>query len=372
MKKRTGENRKAKANIGKKLIKSFMKKTASILLSLFMVLAGYAQEKHISTVVIAHGQMPAIAKDKKNNIHVVYGTGDSIMYIFSKDGKSFSAPLLVAFVPDLFASAMRGPQIAAVENGLIIMACDKEGNLHSFRKNTGGRWSKSKQVNGISGISKEGLTALDANGSNAYAAWLGVNNPKGQSVYFARSVDGGKSWNKNNIVYASPSGTVCECCKPSLKVSGNKVYIMFRNFLSGNRDLYLIGSSDGGKTFGQAQKLGVGSWQLDGCPMDGGGLAIAENKTAETVWRREGKIYRAEPGQPEKEIGEGKACTVETINNKNVYAWTNHGNIIIMKPGSVKMNMGKGNLPLLKWLTNEKVICIWENEDKIQASVFKL
>ena len=75
--------------------------------------------------------MPAIAKDKKNNIHVVYGSGDSIMYIFSKDGKSYSAPSLVAVLPGLFASAMRGPQIAAVNKGLIILACDKEGNLHS-------------------------------------------------------------------------------------------------------------------------------------------------------------------------------------------------------------------------------------------------
>ena len=337
-----------------------------------MVLACYAQEKHNSGVVIAHGHMPAIAKDKKNNIYVVYGTGDSIMYIFSKDGKSYSAPSLVAVLPDLFASAMRGPQIAAVKNGLIIIACDKEGNLHGYRKNAEGRWYKSQQVNNISGISKEGLTALDADGSNAYAVWLGVNNPKGQSVYLAKSVDGGKTWNKNIIVYASPSGTVCECCKPSLKVSGNNVYVMFRNFLSGNRDLYLTESSDGGKTFEQSQKLGTGSWKLEGCPMDGGGLAINENKTPETVWRREGKIYSAEPGQAEKEIGEGKTCTVETINNKNVYAWTNDGNIIIMKPGSAEMNMGKGNLPLLKRLSNEKVICIWENDDEIQAAVFRL
>jgi hypothetical protein len=36
------------------------------------------------------------------------------------------------------------------------------------------------------------------------------------------------------------------------------------------------------------------------------------------------------------------------------------------------MNMGKGNLPLLKRLNNKKIICVWENEDEIQASVIKL
>ena len=191
-------------------------------------------------------------------------------------------------------------------------------------------------MNNIIRISKEGLTALDADGSKAYAVWLEVNNPKGQSVYGARSIGGGKTWNKNIIVYASPSGTVCECCKPSVKVSGNNVYVMFRNFLNGNRDLYLIKSSDGGKTLGQAQKLGNGSWKLDGCPMDGGGLAINNNKIPETVWRRQGKIYTAQPGKPENEIGEGRSCSIETVNNKNVYAWTEKGNIMVMKPDGAK------------------------------------
>ncbi len=133
-----------------------------------------------------------------------------------------------------------------------------------------------------------------------YAVWLGVNNPKGQSVYGARSPDGGKTWNKNIIVYSSPSGTVCECCRPSVEVTGNNVYVMFRNFLNGNRDFYLTESSDNGKTFGQAQKLGSGSWKLDGCPMDGGGIAINKNKTPETVWRRQEKFIQSSPASLNK------------------------------------------------------------------------
>ena len=38
--------------------------------------------------------MPAIAKDKENNIHIVYANRDSILYVFSKDGKSYSAAAL--------------------------------------------------------------------------------------------------------------------------------------------------------------------------------------------------------------------------------------------------------------------------------------
>ncbi len=86
---------------------------------------------------------------------------------------------------------------------------------------------------------------------------------------------------------------------PSVVVKGDNVYVMFRNWLKGNRDLYIIQSGDGGNTFGQAQKLGNGNWKLDGCPMDGGGLAVDKNGLIQTVWRREGKIFSATPGSTE-------------------------------------------------------------------------
>jgi hypothetical protein len=221
-------------------------------------------------------------------------------------------------------------------------------------------------------VAKEGLMALSAGGLSAYAVWLGVRKQKGQNVYGAKSVDGGKTWTKNILVYASPDSTVCECCKPSVAVKGNNVYVMFRNWLNGNRDLYLINSPDGGKSFGQAEKIGNGSWKLNGCPMDGGGLAIDKSGTPETVWRREGKIYAATSVLSEKEIGEGRSCSIETINDKNIYAWTENGNVIVLKPSGMKINLGKGSLPLMKAINNEKVICVWENEKEIHVSVFEL
>jgi hypothetical protein len=32
---------------------------------------------------------------------------------------------------------------------------------------------------------------------------------------------------------------------------------------------------------------------------------------------------------PEKEIGDGKGCTIETVSNKNVYAWTEAGSVVV-------------------------------------------
>ncbi len=109
---------------------------------------------------------------------------------------------------------------------------------------------------------------LSADGQNAFAVWLDLRD-KHNKIFGAKSTDGGKTWGKNIMIYASPDTTVCECCKPSVVMKGNNIYVMFRNWLNGNRDLHIIQSTDIGLNFGQAQKLGAGSWTLNGCPMDG-------------------------------------------------------------------------------------------------------
>lgn len=175
------------------------------------------------------------------------------------------------------------------------------------------------------------------------------------------------------LVYKSPDSTVCECCKPSVAMQGSNVYVMFRNWLNGNRDLYLIQSNDNGKTFGNAQKLGAGSWQLNGCPMDGGGLAIAKDGTPQTVWRRQNKIYADVPGTAEKEIGEGKGCSIEIANGKNIYAWSdNNGNIVCLFPNGSQRMLGKGILPVMKAVTDDEVICVWQNEREIKSATLDL
>lgn len=324
-------------------------------------------------LIVAKGKMPNMTTDKSNNIHIVYGTGDSIMYLSSTNkGKSFISPSLIAVLPGLFASAMRGPQIAATDNGLIITACTNKGNIYSFKKQGLGKWTKATKVNDVDEAAKEALMGLSADGLNVFAVWLAVKNPKGQNVYGAKSGDGGKTWSKNVLVYVSPDSSVCECCKPSVAVKGNDVYVMFRNWLNGNRDLYLAKSNNGGKSFENAQKLGDGNWKLNGCPMDGGGLAIDNSGIPRTVWRRQEKIYASAAGGVEKEIGEGRGCTMATINNKHVYVWIENGKVVLVNPQGQKKVLGKGSQPTVKALNNEHVVCVWENDKQIHTSVLEL
>ncbi|MEP6845658.1 MAG: sialidase family protein [Panacibacter sp.] len=351
----------------------------SISLCLTIVVAFFTGCNHsdngsLSSTVIAAGQMPAITKDNTDKLHLVYGKGDSIMYAYSDDkGQSFSSPILVDTLPALVASATRGPQITTVKEGLSIIAADNTGNIFSFTKDQSGEWVKGPRVNDVDTTDKEGFLGLSSDGSNnLFAIWPDLRKDGHNKMYGAASRDGGKTWDKNMMIYTSPDSTVCECCKPSVVMKDNNVYVMFRNFLDGNRDLYLITSADSGNTFGEAQKLGTGNWRLDGCPMDGGGVAVNNNGEVQTVWRREDKIFSDVPGMAEKEIGQGKSSTIETVNGKNMYAWVEDGNVICLFPNGEKQILGKGQQPVLKAINNTQVICVWEYEKAIHRSILEI
>ena len=322
--------------------------------------------------VIASGKMPGVAIDNSETIHVVYGKSDSLLYSYSSDqGKTFSNPSLISVVPKLMAKAMRGPQIVATTDGLSVTACNTSGDIFSFVKNRSGNWLPTARVNDVDTVAKENLMALSSDGQIVFAVWLDLRNKHNQ-IFGSKSTDGGKTWSKNIFMYASPDTTVCECCKPSVQVKGKDVYVMFRNWLQGNRDLYLIHSSDGGFHFEQAEKLGNGNWALNGCPMDGGALTLDNDGNPRTVWNRKGIIYACNPGAEEKRVGEGNSCTVELINGKNTYAWVNKGNVIVQSPDGVQKNLEKGELPIIKRINNDQIICIWQNDDQIHKAILSL
>ncbi len=317
--------------------------------------------------------MPNLTADKGNNIHLVYGNNDSVMYSMSADGAvNFSIPSLISVLPHVYSFATRGPQVAAVNNGVVVTACTSTGDIYSFYKEEKGNWSAGKKLNDVDTIAKEGLMALSADGDNVFAVWLDLRIGNKNSVFGTASADGGKTWQANKPIYSSPGLSVCECCKPSVIVKGKNVFVMFRNWVNGYRNMYLTTSTDGGKTFGNAEKLGTGTWKLNGCPMDGGGITIGSTGKIQTVWRREATIFTALPGEKEKALGEGKGCTIETINNQNVYAWAHGGQIIVTTPSGEKKVAGEGSQPVLKTLDNKHILCVWEKEKQVHAAVIEI
>jgi hypothetical protein len=140
---------------------------------------------------------------------------------------------------------------------------------------------------------------------------------------------------------------------------------MWRNELAGARDMYLARSSDA-VTFGKPEKLGQGSWQLNACPMDGGGIAIS-GKRVVTAWRRNTDLFFASPGETETVIGKGSDIALAAP-RQGVYAvWSSPAGIQARLPGrkgSVTL-APHGSFPAIVALTNNTALAAWETDGKI-------
>lgn len=275
-------------------------------------------------------QQPQLAVGSDGSIHVTYGVGSSILYSrLSADGHIAMKPVVVDSSLVYAIGRRRGPRIATAGDAVCIAAIGgkegrgRDGDVVLFRStDQGASWSEATIVNDIPGSAREGLHAL-ASGPDqkVCAVWLDLRSGKTE-IYSATSANGGANWGKNVLVYRSPDGTVCECCHPSAAFDDQgRLYVMWRNWLGGARDMYLAQSDDGGLTFGEATKLGNGTWPLDACPMDGGAVVVGPQGTVTTVWRRENQVYLASPGQRERLIARGSQPWMAASGDGPVVAW---------------------------------------------------
>lgn len=320
----------------------------------------------LSQTQLASGEQPQVSIDNTGLIRLVYGNADKIYLSTSQDnGKTFSKPSLVGEVKEMHLGMARGPQLASSKDFSVVTAMDKTGNIHSFKQShKTGKWEKIQNVNDQSGSAPEGLMSIAADeNNNFYAVWLDLRNDRQNNICFS-TLKGNSGWSKNKFVYKSPDSHVCECCKPSIAAKGNNVSIMFRNWLRGSRDLYLITSSDKGQTFSDAQKLGNGTWQLKGCPMDGGGLALDGNNNVNTAWQREGIVYYAQPGQQEERLGEGRHVSL----SGDLVSWENGSSLVVKRINGEQKQIGEGKALQVYELRDKSVLAVWEMDDQI---VFK-
>ena len=344
-----------------------MRKIFIVFLVLASTISSWSQTK-VNT--ISQGEQPQASLDTKGVIRIVFGREYQIYCTTSTDqGLTFSNPVLVAEVPGMHLGMSRGPQIASSDTHSVITAMDKTGNIHWFELSSGAEsWKAKGMVNDQSGSTPEGLMSIAADKKdNFYAVWLDTRIGKRNQIYFSSHSKGGSKWSKNQLAYQSPDEHVCECCKPSIAVNETEVAILFRNWLGGSRDLYFVKSSDSGKSFGNAQKLGMGTWKLDGCPMDGGGILIDDKKGIHTTWRREGVIYYSKPGAAEIKIGEGRNSSISGTSD-NILITMQNGEAVksVSMKDKYPLTVGKGSYLKSIVLTENKVLYIWEQDREIK------
>lgn len=216
--------------------------------------------------------------------------------------------------------------------------------------------------------------AIKAENYEAYKEFKRINGerlkPQGK-IYISSSLDGGETWSKSQLVYQSPDGSVCECCKPSVESDkkGN-ISIMFRNNIDGSRDLHFTKSIDNGKTFSTPVKMGSGTWKIDGCPMDGGGLTNFGNNELMTVWQREGTIYMADSDLSEQPIGLGRSPSIDENGESFSIVYTNGDDVMaIHEPNATPEKIGNGKSAKVL-STQDGMLYIWVSEKGIEYKKF--
>lgn len=338
--------------------------------------------------VEAPAREPQIAV-RGSTVALVFGASHSIYFTQSSDsGKTFSRPVEVAESAIIPLTRHRGPRIVFAGSSIVVTAVagktaaegahahglPSDGDLIAWRSTDGGKtWSEGIAVNDVPGAPTEGLHSLASDGQRKlFAAWLDHRGGHGTKLYGAESLDGGATWSKNVLIHESADGTICECCHPSVAFDRDgTILVMWRNWLNGSRDMYLTASKDGVR-FSSPQKLGEGTWKLNACPMDGGGLAISRDGVV-TAWRREHSLFLDKPGEPEREIGNGTDVAVAAAKSGIYAIWSTPTSIELLAPADKEPRaLGvRGSFPAIAALPEGGAIAAWEDGERVSVQLVK-
>lgn len=319
---------------------------------------------------------PQIAIDD-GKVYIAYGMGDTTYLSISTDkGATYGKPIKVGEAGKISLGMRRGPRICARKGVLTITAIygtqgkGRDGDVVAFRSTDQGRtWTGPVKVNDVEGSAREGLHAMAIAPDGTLACtWLDLRQ-KGTTLCLAVSRDGGATWSDDQLAATSPSGTICECCHPSLVFDATgRLVVMFRNSLDGARDMYLTESSDL-KSFTTPAQLGVGTWKLGACPMDGGMLSMDRNGTVRTIWRRESSLFLAGRSGDEAPFGEGRNPWMAWGSTGPYYVWQVGSRIDTLAPtGEFRTVSTTGVDPVVAASPDGKLVIAAWNEAGIRAA----
>ena len=169
-------------------------------------------------------------------------------------------------------------------------------------------------------------------------------------------------------MYGSPSGTVCQCCHPSVAVDrAGAIVVMFRNALDGSRDMYRARSVNGGKSFEEAQKVGQANLEAGRLPhgrrqRDRGREGPSRHDLAPG---RDHHITRE--GDAEKSLGLGRNPTAVATKAGVYSAWT-EGTAVRVKAREAEQPETldeDGAFPAVAAARDGSAVVAWESKGSI-------
>lgn len=271
---------------------------------------------------------------------------DGIDLLRSTDGTRRVFDPVVAAVrhAGLATGGRRGPRIAAHGATVVLAAITRKtkeggGDLLAWRSADGGTtWSAAVTVTDAPGCAAEGLFDLAALADGRFVAlWLdgrvADGGAKGATLY-ADFLGPSGAWGEDAVAYASPGGSVCECCAPAVVPSADGGAVAaFRNSLNGQRDVWTLRLAAGAARFDDARKSGGGSWPIRACPMAAPAVA-SRGADVVAAWRREKEVFLVDGAEKERALGAGAEPVVVVRPAGAHVLWTDAGALLHAAPGA--------------------------------------
>jgi len=232
--------------------------------------------EEISPVPTRHevviGTSPQFVIDAKNHIHVLYEA---------------AAPQVAPKTTPQTASqtaSQSTSQSASSATSLSASQATYVPTILSIESTDNGKtWTEPVNVSKSTAASSQSTITLEKNGA-LDAAWCeNIGDELKPDVFFARSVDGGKTWSKPVDVSTTPG----ESSYPSIAVaSDNSLHLVWCDTSKGerNRDIYYASSSDGGKSWGKDSLLPAEDISNTAGFSSEPKIAIDDNDEIHVVW----------------------------------------------------------------------------------------
>ena len=224
------------------------------------------------------GQLLVRTSESMNMLYAVHNEKgkQNLFMTKTKDiGDNFFGKIPVNLIKDeVSAHGENGPKIRQGKGrGMFTAWVGKRDIKFARSMNFGKSFDPAIRVNDDNGKSSQSFFTMEVAPDGAiYVIWLDGRDKKSgkpgtSSVYIARSVDQGKTFEKNIKI----AGDICPCCRTALAFGDNgEIFASWRHVFGVDERIIVVATSnDGGKTWGKPVKVTKSGWKINGCAHSG-------------------------------------------------------------------------------------------------------
>jgi hypothetical protein len=284
---------------------------------------------------------PQAVVDDIGVVHLIYLYGDpgaaDIGYVRMAPGdKTFESPLRVNSQPGsaIALGTVRGAHLAIGRAGRVHVAWNgssssepkgpnkSEPMLYARLNDRKNAFEPQRSVMTFaSGLDGGGTVAADLQG-NVFVTWhaqgqkngMPVQGEGSRRVWLARSSDDRGTFEAETPVSPAELGA-CGCCgMGALSDDAGHLFLLYRTARETvHRDMYLLISRDGGKSF---EAIDLHPWEIGACPMSTVSLVSANGKVL-VAWETAKQVYFASINAQTLTVGTPVAAPGEGMNRKH-------------------------------------------------------